>query len=131
MPDSARYLLGYEFGRQFVPDLSKTDQRRAAKDEIIRSPRPEKFMERAFQVNRTEFIALLAECATVSEAYFREAEKTAIMLGKCTQRPLTFDERFALLSQEILERDAYLMYLDAKRLLHSAALLGYGGLTAI
>jgi hypothetical protein len=82
-------------------------------------------------MDRIDFIALLAECATVSEAYFREAAKTAIMLAKCTRQPLSFDERFALLSQEILERDSYLMYLHAKRLLHSAALLGYGELAAI
>jgi hypothetical protein len=76
-------------------------------------------------VERTEFNDLLAECALATETYVREAEKTSMMLGKCTQRPLTFDERFALLRQEILERDAYRVYLDAKRFLHNVALLGY------
>jgi hypothetical protein len=80
-------------------------------------------------VERTEFIDLLAECATATETYVREAEKTSGMLGKCARRPLAFDDRFALLTQEILERDAFLLYLDAKRLLHRAALLGYEALS--
>lgn len=80
-------------------------------------------------MNRTEFVASLAECATATETYIREAEKTSIMLGKCSQQPLTFEERLALLSQEILERDAFRIYLDAKRFLHRAALLGYDGLS--
>jgi hypothetical protein len=81
------------------------------------------------KVNRTEFTALLAECATVTETYLREAEKTSEMLAKCAQKPLTFNERLALLSQEILERNAFQTYLGAKRLLHSAALVGYEGLS--
>ena len=76
-------------------------------------------------MERTEFNNLLAECATATETYVREAEKTSVMLRKCTRHPLTFDERFGLLCQEILERDAFLIYLDAKRFLHNAALLGY------
>ena len=80
-------------------------------------------------MERTEFLVLLAECATATEAYFAEAEKTAVMLRICTQEPLTFDERYALLAQEILERDAYLTYMDAKRFLHRVALLGYGGIS--
>jgi len=86
-------------------------------------------MGKGLQVDRTEFITSLAECATVTETYFREAEKTAAMLGRCNQRPLTFDERFALLTQEILERNAYIIYLDAKRFLHRAALVGYDELS--
>jgi hypothetical protein len=79
-------------------------------------------------MERTEFIDLLAECAIATETYIKEAEKTSAMLGQCALRPLSFERRFALLAQEILERDAYLVYLDAKRLLHSAALRGYGAM---
>ena len=82
-----------------------------------------------FYVNQVEFTALHAECVAVTETYFREAERTSVMLARCTQEPLTFKERFALVSQEIVEKDAYLMYLGAKRILHSAALLGYGALS--
>jgi hypothetical protein len=79
-------------------------------------------------VNQPEFVALHAECIAVTEAYVREAQKTSMMLGNCSQEPLTFRERFALLSQEILEKDAFLMYLAAKRSLYSTALLGYGSI---
>ncbi len=72
-----------------------------------------------------EFIALNDECLTAVENYFAEAEKTSEMLGKCTSSPLPFKERFALLSQEIVEKEAGLRYLEIKRLLHRAALLGY------
>lgn len=80
-------------------------------------------------MERTEFIDLVAECVTATETYVREAEKTSVMLGKCARRPLTFDQRFELLTQEILERDAFRIYLDAKRFLHRAALLGYEALS--
>jgi len=75
-----------------------------------------------------EFIEVLAECAEATEAYVREAAKTSAMLAKCSRMPLDVEERMALLSQEILERHAFLAYMDAKRLLHSAALRGYDGL---
>jgi len=80
-------------------------------------------------MNHTEFMASLAECTTATKTYFREADKTSVMLAKCSQRPLTFEDRLALLSQEIVERDAFRVYLDAKRFLHSAALRGYDGLS--
>ena len=80
-------------------------------------------------MNRTEFNAVLTECATVTRTYLREAEKTATMLVKCTQKPLSFDKRFALLAQEILEKDAFQTYLGVKRVLHNAALVGYEGLS--
>ena len=80
-------------------------------------------------MDRTQFLDLVAECGEVTAIYFREAEKTKVMLGKCTRQPLTFDDRFALLTQEIQERDAFLIYLDAKRFLHRAALLGYDALS--
>jgi hypothetical protein len=80
-------------------------------------------------MNRTDFMASLVECATATESYFQEMGKTSVMLRKCGKRPLTFEERFALLAQEILERDAFRIYLAAKRFLHRVALLGYDGLT--
>ena len=70
----------------------------------------------------------LAECAKTTETYIREVTKTSDMLGKCGPQPLTFEERFALLTQEILERNAFLAYLEAKRKLYRAALVGYEGL---
>ncbi len=77
-------------------------------------------------MTRTDFTALHAKCITDRETYFTEVRKTSIMLGKCTPEPLSFRERFALLTQEIGEHDAHLMYMETKRLLHRAALLGYG-----
>jgi len=74
-----------------------------------------------------DFTVSLAECATATETYLREADKTSVMLGKCGSQPLTFEERFALLAQEILERNAFLSYMEAKRILHRAALLGHEG----
>jgi|HubBroStandDraft_5_1064220.scaffolds.fasta_scaffold596501_1 hypothetical protein len=76
-------------------------------------------------MDRIDFMASLEECVTATEAYLREADKTSVMLGKCSQQPLSFDERLALMAQEILERDAFRIYLAAKRFLHRAALLGY------
>lgn len=48
------------------------------------------------------------------------------MLAKCTAGPLSFTERLLLISQEIIESDAYSTYLGTKRRLHGVALLGYG-----
>jgi hypothetical protein len=48
------------------------------------------------------------------------------MLAECTAEPLTFRERFALLSQGIVENDAHRAYLGTRRLLLGAAQLGYG-----
>jgi len=81
-------------------------------------------------VNQPEFVALQVDYITVTETYFREAQKTSLMLGRCTQGPLRFQERFALLSQEIREKDAFVLYMAAKRFLHSAALLGYGSVSS-
>jgi len=59
------------------------------------------------------------------ESYFAEAEKTSGMLNDCTPEPLSFFKRFAILRQEIAEKDAQQLYIVAKRLLHDAARLGY------
>ena len=76
-------------------------------------------------MTRTEFAALLDDCTLITNTYLREAQKTSTMLVKCTGKPLPFDERFALLSQEILERNAFEIYIGAKRILHNVALVGY------
>ncbi len=81
-------------------------------------------------MDRTEFITLRDECAGTAEIYIREVEKTSKMLGRCAEHPLSFDARFVLVCQEIQERHAFLLYVDAKRLLHNAALSGYGALVA-
>jgi hypothetical protein len=83
-----------------------------------------------FSVNQPEFVALHAECIAVTEAYIREAQKTSMLLCKCSQEPLTFSERYVLLSQEILEQDAFIVYLAAKQFLHRTALVGYGSVPA-
>ncbi len=80
-------------------------------------------------MNRTEFTDRREECSSVTATYLREAEKTSAMLARCAAHPLTFDERLALLSQEILERDAFRLYIEAKRFLHNAALVGYEALS--
>ena len=76
-------------------------------------------------MNKIEFAALHGRCTTVMNIYLAEAQKTCGMLGKSTPGPLSFMPRFALLRQEIREKNAHLIYLEAKRLLHGAALLGY------
>ncbi len=48
-----------------------------------------------------------------------------VRLENCTTNPRPFRERFALLTQELVEKDAHQLYLGAKRILHRAALLGY------
>ena len=77
-------------------------------------------------MNHTDFLELHKNCVTAMRTYFVEAETTTEMLAKCTAEPLSFGERLGLLFQEIVENDAHVIYLDTKRLLHGAALLGYG-----
>jgi hypothetical protein len=67
-----------------------------------------------------------ASCVTALGTYIVEAEKTTQMLVECTVEPLTFTERFKLLSQGIAENAAHLTYLGTKSLLYRAARLGYG-----
>ena len=76
-------------------------------------------------MNQAALIEVLADCATATRDYLREAEKTSTMLAQCGHHPLTLEERLALFSQEILERDAFRIYLESKRFLHSVALRGY------
>jgi len=79
-------------------------------------------------MDHAEFVVSLAECSKTTASYIREANKTSVMLGKCGPQPLTFEERLALLAQEILERNAFRSYMEAKRALHRVALVGYDGL---
>jgi len=76
-------------------------------------------------VSYTEFMDLHTNAVTAMRAYFDEAEKTSIMLAKCTAAPLPFMQRLALISQEIIEKTAHTDYLGMKRRLHHAARLGY------
>ena len=77
-------------------------------------------------MNRSEFMEMHADCVTAMRTYFVQAEKMSTMLAECTAEPLTFRERFRLMSQGLVENDAHLTYLGAKSLLLSAARLGYG-----
>jgi hypothetical protein len=77
-------------------------------------------------MNRSEFMKLHANSTRALQAYFVEAEKTSNMLAGCTTEPLTFIERFRLMTQGIVEKDAHLSYLGARNLLFEAARLGYG-----
>ena len=77
-------------------------------------------------MNHAEFIEKHANCLIAMRNYFVQVEKTATMLAECAAEPLTFTERFKLMSQGIVENDAHLTYLGAKSLLYKAARLGYG-----
>ena len=74
-----------------------------------------------------EFVDLHTSGVTAMRAYFDQAEKTTVMLAKCTATPLPFLERLALMSQEIIENTAHADYLGIKSRLHDAARLGYEG----
>jgi hypothetical protein len=77
-------------------------------------------------MSRTEFMEMHASCVTALGTYFAEAERTTQMLAECTAEPLSFRERFKMMSQGIVENDAHLTYLGTKSLLFNAARLGYG-----
>jgi len=77
-------------------------------------------------MNYTDFLELHKTCVAAMRTYFSEAETTTELLAKCTADPLSLGERLGLLSQEIIENDAHVVYLNTKRLLHRAALVGYG-----
>jgi hypothetical protein len=73
-----------------------------------------------------EFLEVHTSCTTAMRAYLVEMEKTATMLVECTPEPLSFKERFDLMSQGIVENDAHLTYLGAKSLLFNTARSGHG-----
>ena len=72
-----------------------------------------------------EFLELHASYASAARAYYCEMDKTARMLEECTPDPLSFKDRFGLMSQAIAESEAHLIYLGAKGLLFNAARIGY------
>jgi len=78
-------------------------------------------------MNHAEFIDLHTSGVAAMRAYFDQAERTTVMLAKCTAEPLPFLERLELASQEIVENSAHADYLGIKRRLHDAARLGYEG----
>jgi hypothetical protein len=69
---------------------------------------------------------LHAAYVALMRSYFVEVEKSSAMLAECTAEPLPLKKRLALTSQGLIEQDAHLTYLHAKRLLLDAARLGYG-----
>ena len=77
-------------------------------------------------MNREEFLEMHANCVTAMRTYFAQVEKTSEMLAGCAAGPLTFSERFRLMSQGIVETDAHLAYLGTRSLLLGAIQLGYG-----
>ena len=76
-------------------------------------------------MNRAEFMEMHANCVSAMQTYFVQVEKTSTILAECTAEPLTFRERFTLMSQGIVENDARLAYLGTRSLLLRAAQLGY------
>ena len=80
-------------------------------------------------MDQAAFSDLLEGCVLATADYLKEAQKTAVMLECCASQPLPFEERFALITQEIQERNAFGVYLDSKRFLHRAALHGYEALS--
>ena len=54
-------------------------------------------------MNRPEFIDLHTSGVTAMRVYFDQAEKTTVLLAKCTAEPLPFLESLALAFQEIAE----------------------------
>jgi len=76
-------------------------------------------------MNRSEFMEMHEDCVTAMRAYFAQAEKMSAMLAECSAEPMTFRERFRLMSQGIVENDAHLTYLGSKSLLFNAARVGY------
>jgi hypothetical protein len=76
-------------------------------------------------MNRAEYMEMHANCVTAMRTYFAEVEKTSTMLAQCAAEPLTFRERFRVMSQGIVENNAHLAYLSTRRLLLAAARLGY------
>ena len=76
-------------------------------------------------MNRAEFLEMHANCVNAMRTYFVQVEKTSTMLAECAAEPLSFRERFRLMSQGIAENDAHLAYLGTRSLLLSAAQSGY------
>ena len=76
-------------------------------------------------MDKKQFSELHSSSVKLMQSYFAAAEKTSGMLNNCAPTPLPFSKRFAILRQEIAEKDARHLYAAAKQLLHDAARLGY------
>jgi hypothetical protein len=83
-------------------------------------------MDREVFMTRLEFLDLHAKCVAAMRFYFAVAEKTCALLESCTVEPLAALSRLNLVAQEVAEKEAHGTYLQRKRLLHEAALHGYG-----
>ena len=71
--------------------------------------------ERRRPMDCAEFTEMHANCVTAMRTYFVQVEKTSAMLAECTAEPLTLRERFKLMSQGIVEKDAHLAYFGRQK----------------
>jgi hypothetical protein len=76
-------------------------------------------------MDQTQFDELHTSYVTAFQDYIVSAQVTAGMLADCTPDPMPLLGRLKLMVQERAENEAHSVYLDLKRILHSAALLGY------
>jgi hypothetical protein len=76
-------------------------------------------------MDQIQFDELHTSYVTAWRDYVVSAEVTATLLTGCTSEPMSFLGRMKLMVQERAENDAHCAYMDLKRMLHSAALLGY------
>jgi hypothetical protein len=76
-----------------------------------------------------EFTGIHGICVTAMRSYIAQVEKTIAMLAESRPEPLSFKQRFTLMSQQIAENDAHLTYLGARSILLKAAKMGYARLT--
>jgi hypothetical protein len=74
-------------------------------------------------MNREEVPEMHTKCVNAMRTYFGLVEKTSDM--GWTGEPMTFSQRFRLMSQGIGENDALLAYLGARSLLLKATQRGY------
>jgi hypothetical protein len=76
-------------------------------------------------MDQIQFDELHTSYVTALQDYVVCAEVTAGMLAECRPEPMSLLSRLRLVVQERAENEAHSAYLDLKRILHSAALLGY------
>jgi hypothetical protein len=76
-------------------------------------------------MNQAQLLDMHAEYVTAMRMYFVEVDKTCTMLAQCGAEPMTFIERFNIMSQAIVENDAHMAYLGTRSLLLRTAQLGY------
>jgi hypothetical protein len=76
-------------------------------------------------MDQIQFDELHTSYVTALQDYVASAEATATMLAGCTPEPMSLLGRLKLVVQERTENEAHCAYMDLKRILHSAALMGY------